>query len=264
MNILPKKRWHVRNRDNKERVREDEENAQLQEKKEQERIALAEQEARISLLRKRQTEAANLKCPDEHNKHLNLFDIKESTGSDVQEHKQTNADYMKEKQAEKESEHKKIGLLTYLGQTSLDEKRENRTPWYLQKSQRSSAVKEEPTKAKEETHAGQKIRMDPMSVVEQHFKQKESKHKKKHKKHKKSHKKEKSSSSKTMEQLRAERLQRESSERRRAEQLLDGSTEETNEDERSQGDQKRRYNSQYMPHISSSSSKSRTERWKPY
>ena len=34
-------RWHVRNQDNKERVRKDEENAKIEEKKEQERIALA-------------------------------------------------------------------------------------------------------------------------------------------------------------------------------------------------------------------------------
>ena len=39
--IFPFCRWHVRNQDNKERVRKDEENAKLEEKKEQERIALA-------------------------------------------------------------------------------------------------------------------------------------------------------------------------------------------------------------------------------
>lgn len=34
-------RWHVRNRDNKERVRRDEENARLEQKREEERIAIA-------------------------------------------------------------------------------------------------------------------------------------------------------------------------------------------------------------------------------
>ena len=42
-------RWHVRNRDNKERVRKDEENAKLEEKKEEERIALAVRNITLSL-----------------------------------------------------------------------------------------------------------------------------------------------------------------------------------------------------------------------
>ncbi|XP_014092675.3 leukocyte receptor cluster member 1 homolog [Bactrocera oleae] len=125
MNILPKKRWHVRTKDNIARVRRDEATAKEEEQKRQEKLILAESEARINFLRKKSgvpicsinTEESStnndLSTPSGNNivnQHVDLF-------SDYKSHiKKTNKALEDEKKEEQEKYEKQIGYLTYLGQ----------------------------------------------------------------------------------------------------------------------------------------------------
>ncbi|XP_075146863.1 uncharacterized protein LOC142221167 [Haematobia irritans] len=124
MNILPKKRWHVRTKDNIARVRRDEAAAREEEQKKQEKLEFAESEARINFLRKRSG------LPEKHTDASAYDEIKLSTNeedptssghvnlfADYKTHvKTTNKDLEKEKKDEQEKYEKQIGYLTYLGQ----------------------------------------------------------------------------------------------------------------------------------------------------
>ncbi|KNC28754.1 hypothetical protein FF38_05044 [Lucilia cuprina] len=122
MNILPKKRWHVRTKDNIARVRKDEAAAREEERKKQEKLEFAESEARVNFLRKRsglperqreENPVSEEKTENEvadSSQHVNLF-------ADYKSHvKTTNKELEKEKKEEQEKYEKQIGYLTYLGQ----------------------------------------------------------------------------------------------------------------------------------------------------
>uniref|UniRef100_W8C1Y2 Leukocyte receptor cluster member 1 n=1 Tax=Ceratitis capitata TaxID=7213 RepID=W8C1Y2_CERCA len=122
MNILPKKRWHVRTKDNIARVRRDEAEAKELEQKRQEKLLLAESEARINFLR-RKSGASKTTFTD----HGNELSVVKETQSDNQQNvdlfsdykthiKKTNKALEQEKKEEQEKYEKQIGYLTYLGQ----------------------------------------------------------------------------------------------------------------------------------------------------
>ncbi|GFV61875.1 cir_N domain-containing protein [Trichonephila clavipes] len=119
MNILPKKRWHVRTKQNIERVRRDEANAAEEEKNLRRRIQLAEQEARTALLRKKAKGELTKEEEFGTKEHLNFFKDIESVGGF---NGGTNKEHDEEEKAIKEKFEKNIGLLTYLGQSELETK----------------------------------------------------------------------------------------------------------------------------------------------
>ncbi|KAI4471584.1 leukocyte receptor cluster lrc member 1 [Holotrichia oblita] len=166
MNILPKKRWHVRNKDNIARVRRDEAKAAEEERLKQERTKLAEQEARTELLRQRARErlktddfvslssdGGNISINTEDG-HVNFFkDLEDETD----ECKKTNAEHDKEKKEEQEQYEKKIGYLTYLGQDTNEAL--GKQSWYNIAPNRSNKDDDEEINLKTKTD------LDPLSIM---------------------------------------------------------------------------------------------------
>ncbi|XP_008589641.1 PREDICTED: leukocyte receptor cluster member 1 isoform X2 [Galeopterus variegatus] len=131
MNILPKKSWHVRNKDNVARVRRDEAQAREEEKERERRVLLAQQEARTEFLRKKarhqnllpELEAADVGAPSSG--PVDLFQELLEEGKGVT---RGNKEYEEEKRQEKERQEKALGILTYLGQSAAEA--QTQPPWY--------------------------------------------------------------------------------------------------------------------------------------
>ncbi|GIY99723.1 leukocyte receptor cluster member 1 [Caerostris extrusa] len=246
MNILPKKGgWHVRTKQNIERVRRDEAKAAEEEKELKRRIQLAEQEARTELLRKKAKGESVKNDSLNAKEHLNFFkDIEDSGGFWWK-----NKEHEEEEKDIKEKFEKNIGLLTYLGQSSLETKGE--VPWYLKGNLKEISTTSEETN--EVASAKHKSKIDPLNDMEKYLTIRKTKYGDKEfyidKKEKKTHKNESKKLSK-IEELRAKRLKRENEEKKRTQQFLESFRKGPSQPEPVVlDDRMRQYNSQFNPHL---------------
>ncbi|VDN07034.1 unnamed protein product [Thelazia callipaeda] len=242
MNILPKKKWHVRTKENVARVRRDQKKAKEEEERITERAQRAEQEYRVNILRKnaekRMETMYGVKKSDTSGTetqytnasgHVNFFaDLEEEY---CKNYGVGNRDYKLEKKQEQEEYEKKVGILQYLGQGSSELSKEK--PWY-----EKVPVKKESTHKTTKSDSVVRIVSKRVVSVDDKRQKEQKRHKKKHKNgesHKKKHKKkskhydqccsevnEEDSSSaeenekkQRIEKLRQERLEREAKERQR-------------------------------------------------
>lgn len=248
MNILPKKSWHVRNKDNVARVRRDEAQAREEEKERERRVLLAQQEARTEFLRKKarqrnsvpELEAADPGAPSSGPVDLFRELLEERKGVP-----RGNREHEEEKRREKERQEKALGILTYLGQSAAEA--QTQPPWYqLPPGQKDCCP---PGPSPDEKI---KNRLDPLKEMQKHLA------KKRHSSESRPSREERPQKQRpreppSLEKLRAERLQREAAERARAEALLarvQGQVSQQGQVEAEETDERRRrYNSQFNPQL---------------
>ncbi|XP_056142273.1 leukocyte receptor cluster member 1 [Lampris incognitus] len=274
MNILPKKSWHVRNKDNVERVRRDEAAAAEEERAAARRVERAEQEARTEFLRKRarvalQQTGGRPKEEDEDERsgvleHLNLFPLEEAS------EKTGNEEYLREKKEEKEKQERAIGLLVSLGPQPGTEA----TPWYLKtggekdkktekerdKGMRKGLSEEE----KEKRDCRLKDSLDPLKDIRKALTIKDRKNHKSKKRDKREKTEKRSGGESSIERLRAERMKREAEERRRAQALLDQRDGKGKDKEagRETEERDRPYNSAYFPELARKRQRRDRDSWR--
>lgn len=249
MNILPKKSWHVRNKDNVARVRRDEAQAREEEKERERRVLLAQQEARTEFLRKKarhRNSLPELETAEEGASSSGPVDLFRELLEEGKGVTRGNREYEEEKRQDKERQEKALGILTYLGQSSAEA--QTQPPWYQLPPGRGPPLPGPGPDVKI------KNRLDPLREMQKHLgkrrhsgddggrsrKEKEGSHEQQPKE------------TPSLKQLRAERHRREAVERVRAEALLArvrGGAPLEEQPKEEADDRRRRYNSQFNPHL---------------
>ncbi|XP_059237789.1 leukocyte receptor cluster member 1 [Mustela nigripes] len=248
MNILPKKSWHVRNKDNVARVRRDEAQAREEEKERERRVLLAQQEARTEFLRNKarhRSSLPELESAEAGARGSGPVDLFRELLEEGKGGTRGNKEYEEEKRLEKERQEKALGILTYLGQSAAEA--QTQPPWYQLPPGRGAP---KPGPGPDEKI---KNRLDPLREMEKHLRRKRW-HSGEDGGHKMKGKgvpeKQRPGGPPSLDQLRAERLRREATERARAEALLAqvrGTAPQEDQPEEEADERRRRYNSQFNP-----------------
>ncbi|KAH8417365.1 hypothetical protein KR222_009763, partial [Zaprionus bogoriensis] len=168
--------WHVRTKDNIARVRRDEAAAQEEERKKQDKLELAESEARINFLRRQSglpekttaaaaaTATTAAGATSEAAAHSSGAERGVDLFADYRSHvKQTNKDLEKEKKEEQEKYEKQIGYLTYLGQDTNEALKVR--SWYEVAPKRSRPDDPDLDRNPTESHLKQKLSQDPLTLI---------------------------------------------------------------------------------------------------
>uniref|UniRef100_A0A0R3RS83 Rap-GAP domain-containing protein n=1 Tax=Elaeophora elaphi TaxID=1147741 RepID=A0A0R3RS83_9BILA len=283
MNILPKKKWHVRTKENVARVRRDQKRAKEEEERVAEKAQLAEQEYKVNLLRKNAERMDTMFTGGKSGADDNSIQFTNSSShvnffADLEvEHRKNlgigNREYELEKKKEQEEYEKKVGILQYLGQGSSELTKEK--PWYEKvPAKKESEFREWGVPIKKENQLTKSGGRSSVKMIDKRAGSADKKIKKKHKRKKKDkescHKKrrrkskhhdnssleqftlsneeqsselEESSKKQKLEKLRQERLDREAKERKRLTSLLTPSKSNKEENGRNVA----KYNSQFNP-----------------
>uniref|UniRef100_A0AC35TQM1 Cir_N domain-containing protein n=1 Tax=Rhabditophanes sp. KR3021 TaxID=114890 RepID=A0AC35TQM1_9BILA len=209
MNILPKKSWHVRKKENVWRVRKDEKKAAEEEQCRLDKIQKAEHEFKINQLRNKKGGDAGC-CSKTLDSIFSQNEIEHTTTT-------TNKDYQKEKNAEVDKHESKLGIKKYFAEDTNEFKKTQ--SWY----EKPSAKMEKSWKSIEELRSKKDVEQFQEALYDQIRKLKDKKRKKR--KHSSSESEPESEGERLRKKrdlykLRHERLMREKGERTRQNAVL--------------------------------------------